>query len=172
MTTYRDGPLLSQSRPGSWTHDDFPPRSYVEGEATSQPTDPLMPWPSDTEHFADAGSVNPLMRWHNDAERLADEEKQALQRQARIAHDRWRVESPEGRVATRMLRHRGLRTRREDLIMRSGRAALLLLAYGGLLYLITGGIASGAQRIILAVLISALAAIAVKAMEAIWRRSN
>jgi hypothetical protein len=138
----------------------------------SQPTNPLMPWPSDTEYLVDEESVNPLMRWHTDAERLADEEKQDMQRQVRVAHARWRVESLEGRVATRMLRHRGLRTRREDLITRSGRTVLLLLAYSGVLYLLTGGIAGGAQRITLAVLISALAVIGVKAMEAIWRRQN
>ena len=138
----------------------------------NQPTDPLMPWPSDTEHLADEESVNPLMRWHTDAERLADEDKQDRERQTRVAHARWRVESPEGRVATRMLRHRGLRTRREDLIMRSGRTLLLLLAYGGVLYLITGGIASGAQRVMIAVLISTLAAIVLKTTEAIWRRQS
>jgi hypothetical protein len=136
------------------------------------PTNPLMPWPSDTEYLADDESVNPLMRWHSDAERLADEEKQDRERQTRVAHARWRVESPEGRVATRMLRHRGLRTRREDLIVRSGRALLLLLAYVGILYFITGSITSGAQRIMLAVVISTLAVIALKTMETIWRRQT
>lgn len=171
MPTYRDGSSLSQRHSGSGAHGGYPPRTHERTGATSQPTDPMMPWPSDTEHLADEESVNPSMRWHTDAERLADEEKQAMQRRTRIAHARWRVESPEGRVATRMLRHRGRRTRREDLIMRSGRAVLLVLAYGGVLYLITGGITSGAQRLILAVLISALAAIGVKGMEAIWRRN-
>ena len=172
MSITRDAPSPPERAPRPEAAGRYPSRASAGDEPTSQPTDPLMPWPSDTEHLADEESVNPLMRWHTDAERLADEEKQAMQRRTRIAHARWRVESPEGRVATRMLRHRGRRTRRDDLIMRSGRAVLLLLAYGGVLYLITGGIASGAQRIILAVLISALAATGVKGMEAIWRRSN
>jgi hypothetical protein len=137
----------------------------------SQPTNPLMPWPGDTERLADEDSVNPLMRWHTDAERLADEEQEEMRRRTRIAHARWRVESPEGRVAMQWMRRRGLRHRREDLTMRIGRTVLLLLAYGAILYLVTGGIASGAQRVILAVLISGLAVIALKGIDAIWRRA-
>jgi hypothetical protein len=137
----------------------------------NQPTNPLMPWPGDTEHVPDEESVNPQMRWHTDAERLADEEKQNTRRQTRMAHARWRVESPEGRAATRMLRYRGLRQRRDDLIMRGGRTVLLLLAYSFVLYLLTGDITSGVQRIVLAVVISILAVIGVKTMEVIWRRN-
>jgi hypothetical protein len=172
MSTARQAP----SPPGS------PPRPRAAGQhtlrapapdvPTHEPTDPRMPWPGDSERLADEESVNPLMRWHTDAERLADEEKQAARRQTRIAHARWRVESPEGRVALLWMRRRGLRQRREDLTMRIGRTVLLLLAYIAILYLVTGGIASGAQRITLAVLISALAAIVVKGMGAIWRRSG
>jgi hypothetical protein len=56
--------------------------------------------------------------------------------------------------------------------VRIARSVLFLLAYGGVLYLVTGGITGVTQRIVLAVIMTVLGGIAVKMTELIWRQSS
>jgi hypothetical protein len=77
----------------------------------SQPTDPQTPWPRDTERLTNEQPTNPQMHWHSEEERLADEEKKHQDQQGRMAHARWRRESPEGRAESRYLHQRAQRAR-------------------------------------------------------------